>query len=275
MGIKVYKPTSPGRRGMSVSTYEEITKTRPEKSLIRPLKKNAGRNNRGIITCRHRGGGAKRSLRIIDFRRDKLGIPGRVAAIEYDPNRSANIALIYYVDGEKRYILAPLGLNVGDTILSGENAEIRTGNTMPMKLIPTGTLIHNIEIDRGKGGQLVRSAGVAAHLLTKEAGYALIRLPSGEMRRVRADCFATIGQVGNIDHEGIKLGKAGRKRLMGWRPSVRGSAMTPRDHPHGGGEGRCPIGLPGPKSPWGKPTRGYKTRKPKPSDKLIVKQRGK
>jgi large subunit ribosomal protein L2 len=222
---------------MSVSTFEEITKTKPEKSLVIPLKKKAGRNNRGIITCRHRGGGAKQSLRLVDFRRDKIGVPGRVAAIEYDPNRSANIALIYYIDGEKRYILAPLGMNVGDTILSGENAEIKPGNTMPLRVIPTGTLIHNIEIDRGKGGQLVRSAGVVAQLLTKEADYVLIRLPSGEMRRVRAECYATIGQVGNIDHEGIKLGKAGRRRLMGWRPSVRGSAMTPRDHPHGGGEG--------------------------------------
>ncbi len=275
MGIKTYKPTSPGRRGMSVSTYEEITKTKPEKSLVMPLKKKAGRNNRGVITCRHRGGGAKQLLRIVDFRRDKIGIPGRVAAIEYDPNRSANIALIYYVDGEKRYILAPLGLNVGDTILSGENAEIKPGNTMPLKLIPSGTVIHNIEIDRGKGGQLVRSAGGAAQLLTKEPDYVLIRLPSGEMRRVRAECFATIGQVGNIDHEGIKLGKAGRKRLMGWRPSVRGSAMTPRDHPHGGGEGRSPVGLANPKTPWGKPALGLKTRKPKSSDKLIVKRRGK
>jgi large subunit ribosomal protein L2 len=275
VGIKVYKPTSPGRRGTSVSTFEEITKTRPEKSLVTPLKKKAGRNNRGIITCRHRGGGAKQSLRLIDFRRDKIGIPGRVAAIEYDPNRSANIALIYYIDGEKRYILAPLGLNVGDNISSGENAEIKPGNTMPLRVIPTGTLIHNIEIDRGKGGQLVRSAGVAAQLLTKEADYVLIRLPSSEMRRVRAECFATIGQVGNIDHEGIKLGKAGRRRLMGWRPSVRGSAMTPRDHPHGGGEGRTPIGLPNPKTPWGKPALGLKTRKPKSSDKLIVKRRGK
>ncbi len=275
MGIKAYKPTSPGRRGMSVSTYEEITKTKPEKSLITKLKKNAGRNNRGIITCRHRGGGAKQALRIVDFRRDKMGIPGKVAAIEYDPNRSANLALIFYVDGEKRYILAPIGLNVGSTIVSGETAEIRPGNSMPLKMIPTGTFIHNIEIDRGKGGQLVRSAGVAAQLMTKEGDYALIRLPSGEMRRFRADCYATIGQIGNIDHEGIKLGKAGRKRMMGWRPSVRGSAMTPRDHPHGGGEGRTPVGLPNPKTPWGKPALGLKTRKPKPSDKLIVKRRGK
>lgn len=275
MGIKAYKPTSPGRRNMSGSTYEEITKTKPEKSLVTILKKNSGRNNRGVITCRHRGGGAKQLLRDVDFRRDKLGIPGKVASIEYDPNRSANIALIFYIDGEKRYILAPLGLSVGSSILAGETAEIRAGNAMPLKMIPTGTLIHNIEIDRGKGGQLVRSAGVGAQLMTKEGDYALIRLPSGEMRRFRAECYATIGQVGNIDHEGIKLGKAGRKRLMGWRPSVRGSAMTPRDHPHGGGEGRTPIGLPNPKTPWGKPALGLRTRKPKPSDKLIVKRRGK
>ena len=275
MAIKVYKPTSPGRRNMSVSTYEEITKTKPEKSLITPLKKNAGRNSRGVITTRHRGGGSKRNLRIIDFKRDKLGIPGRVVAVEYDPNRSANIALIFYVDGEKRYILAPIGLHVGDNIMSGENAEIKPGNTMPMKVIPTGTLIHNIELERRKGGQMVRSAGVAAQLMTKEEDYVLLRLPSGEMRRIRGECFATIGQVGNIDHEGVKLGKAGRKRLMGWRPSVRGTAMTPRDHPHGGGEGRSPIGLANPKTPWGKPALGLKTRKPKSSDKLIVKRRGK
>jgi large subunit ribosomal protein L2 len=275
VGIKAYKPTSPGRRGMSVSTYEEITRTKPEKSLVTILKKNAGRNNRGVITCRHRGGGAKQLLRNVDFRRDKIGIPGKIASIEYDPNRSANIALVFYADGEKRYILAPMGMNVGNMILSGETAEIRPGNSMPLKMIPTGTFIHNIEIDRGKGGQLVRSAGTAAQLMTKEGDYALIRLPSGEMRRFRAECYATIGQVGNLDHEGIKLGKAGRKRLMGWRPTVRGSAMTPRDHPHGGGEGRTPIGLPNPKTPWGKPALGLKTRKPKPSDKLIVKRRGK
>ncbi len=275
MAIKVYKPTSPGRRGMSAPTFEEITKKKPEKSLITPLKRKAGRNNRGVITMRHRGGGAKRMLRKIDFRRDKKGIPGQIAAIEYDPNRSAYIALVFYADGEKRYILAPLGLNMGDTIISGEDAEIRPGNAMPLKLIPTGTLIHNIEFDPGRGGQMVRSAGTAAQLMTKEEKYALIRLPSGEMRRVRAECYATIGQVGNIDHDSIKLGKAGRKRLLGWRPSVRGSAMTPRDHPHGGGEGRSPIGLPNPKTPWGKPALGLKTRKPKASDKLIVKRRGK
>ena len=275
MGLKVYRPTSPGRRGMSGSTFEEITKSKPEKSLLLPLKKRAGRNNQGRITVRHRGRGAKRRLRIIDFKRDKIGVPGRVASIEYDPNRSANIALIYYADGEKRYILAPLGLKVGDTVKSGSDAEIRPGNALPLKLIPGGTLIHNIELEKDRGAQLVRSAGAAAQLMVREGEYALIRLPSGEMRRVRADCVATIGQVGNIDHQGIKLGKAGRKRWLGWRPTVRGSAMNPRDHPHGGGEGRSPIGMPGPKTPWGKPALGYRTRKPKSSDKLIVKRRRK
>jgi len=214
-------------------------------------------------------------LRILDFKRDKVGVPGRVAAIEYDPNRSANIALIYYADGEKRYILAPLGLNVGDSIKSGEDAEVKLGNTLPLKLIPSGTLIHNIELNRGRGGQLVRSAGVAAQLVVKEGEYALIRLPSGEVRRIRSECLATIGQVGNVDHQSIKLGKAGRKRWLGWRPTVRGSAMNPRDHPHGGGEGRSPIGMSGPKTPWGKPALGYRTRKAKASDKMIVKRRGK
>ena len=275
MALKVYRPTSPGRRGMSSSTFEEITKDKPEKSLLLPLKKRGGRNSQGRITVRHRGGGAKRRLRIIDFKRDKAGIPGRVAAIEYDPNRSARIALIYYADGEKRYILAPTELGVGDTIMSGSDAEVKTGNALPLKLIPTGSPIHNIELERGRGGQLVRSAGVAAQLMVKEGEYALVRLPSGEMRRIRGDCLATIGQVGNVDHQNIKLGKAGRKRLLGRRPTVRGSAMSPRDHPHGGGEGRSPIGLPGPKTPWGKPALGYRTRKPKASDKLIVKRRGK
>jgi len=275
MGLKVYRPTSPGRRGMSGSTFEEITKSKPEKSLLLPLKKRAGRNNQGRITVRHRGKGAKRRLRIIDFKRDKVGVPGRVATIEYDPNRSANIALIYYADGEKRYILAPLGLNVGDTVKSGSDAEIKPGNTLPLRLIPSGTLIHNIELERGRGGQLVRSAGAAAQLMVREGEYALIRLPSGEVRRIRSDCSATIGQVGNIDRQGIKLGKAGRKRWLGWRPTVRGSAMSPRDHPHGGGEGRTSIGLPGPKTPWGKPALGYRTRRPKLSDKLIVKRRRK
>jgi len=275
VALKVYRPTSPGRRGMSGSTFEEITKGKPEKSLLLPLKKRAGRNNQGRITVRHRGGGAKRRLRLIDFKRDKIGVPGRVAAIEYDPNRSARIALIYYADGEKRYILAPLGISVGDTIKSGGDAEVKPGNTLPLKLIPSGTLIHNIELIRGRGGQLVRSAGVAAQLMVKEGDYALVRLPSSEMRRIRSDCFATIGQVGNVDHQSIKLGKAGRKRWLGWRPTVRGSAMSPRDHPHGGGEGRSPIGMPGPKTPWGKPALGYRTRKPKASDKMIVKRREK
>lgn len=275
MAVKVYRPTSPGRRGMTGHTFEEITKGKPEKSLLVPLKKKSGRNNQGRISVRHRGGGAKRKLRLIDFKRDKLGVPGRVVAIEYDPNRSARIALIYYADGEKRYILAPLELNVGDTIKSGEDAEIRPGNALPLKLIPNGTEIHNIELYRGRGGQLVRSAGVAAQLMAKEGEYALVRLPSGEMRRIRADCQATIGQIGNVDHQNISLGKAGRRRWMGWRPTVRGSAMNPRDHPHGGGECRSPIGMPGPKTPWGKPALGYRTRKRKPSDKFIVKRRGK
>ena len=275
MALKVYRPTSPGRRRASGSTFEEITKSKPEKSLLLPLKKRGGRNNQGRITVRHRGQGAKRRLRIIDFMRDKIGVPGRVTAIEYDPNRSANIALIYYADGEKRYILAPLELKVGDTVKSGADAEIKPGNTMPMKSMPSGTLLHNIEMQKGKGAQLVRSAGVGAQLMAKEDKYVLIRLPSGEVRRVLGDCIATIGQVGNVDHRGIKLGKAGRKRWMGWRPTVRGSAMNPRDHPHGGGEGRSPIGMPGPKTPWGKPALGYRTRKTKASDKMIVKRREK
>ena len=275
MALKLYRPTSPGRRGMSGSTFSEITRDKPEKSLVLPLKKRAGRNSQGKLTVRHHGGGAKRRLRQIDFKRDKIDVPGRVAAIEYDPNRSANIALIYYADGEKRYILAPLGLGVDDVIKSGDGAEIKPGNSLPLGLIPTGTLIHNIELQVGKGGQVVRSAGVAAQLMVKEGEYALVRLPSGEVRRVRVECRATIGQVGNADHQNIKLGKAGRKRHLGWRPTVRGSAMNPRDHPHGGGEGRSPIGMPGPKTPWGKPALGYRTRKPKPSDKMIVRRRGK
>jgi large subunit ribosomal protein L2 len=275
VALKVYRPTSPGRRGMTGSTFEEITRSEPEKSLLVSLKKKAGRNSQGRITVRHRGGGAKRMLRILDFKRDKVGVPGRVATIEYDPNRSANIALIYYADGEKRYILAPLGLDVGDSIKSGVDIEVKTGNTLPLKLIPSGTLIHNIELNKGKGGQLVRSAGAAAQLVVKEGEYALVRLPSGEVRRIRSECLATIGQVGNIDHQNIKLGKAGRKRWLGWRPTVRGSAMNPCDHPHGGGEGRSPIGRPGPKTPWGKPALGYRTRKAKASDKMIVKRRGK
>jgi len=273
--LKQYRPTSPGRRSMTGSSFEEITKSKPEKSLLLPLKKKGGRSNQGRITVRHRGGGAKRRLRIIDFKRDKLGVPGRVAAIEYDPNRSARIALIFYADGEKRYILAPSELNVDDVIKSGEGAELKPGNALPLKLIPTGTMIHNIEMQPGKGGQLVRSAGVSAQLMAKEGEYALIRMPSSEVRRIRSNCLATIGQVGNLDHRSISLGKAGRKRWMGWRPTVRGSAMSPRDHPHGGGEGRSPIGMPGPKTPWGKPALGYRTRKPKPGDKMIVRRRGK
>jgi len=275
VALKIYRPTSPGRRGMSGSTFEEITKGKPEKSLLSPLKKRGGRNMQGKITVRHRGGGAKRRLRLLDFKRDKFGVPGKVAAIEYDPNRSANIALIHYVDGDKRYILAPSELSVGDIIKSGDDAEIKPGNALPLRLIPSGTLIHNIEMQRGKGGQLVRSAGAAAQLMVKEGEYALVRLPSSEVRRIRTYCLATIGQVGNIDHQSINLGKAGRRRWMGWRPSVRGSVMSPRDHPHGGGEGRSPIGMPGPKTPWGKPALGYRTRKPKASDKMIVKRRWK
>ena len=275
MPLKQYRPTSPGRRGMSGASFEEITKAKPEKSLLAPLKRKAGRSNQGKITVRHRGGGAKRRLRILDFKRNKPGVPGRVAAIEYDPNRSARIALIHYADGDKRYILAPMGLSVGDTIKSGDEAEVKPGNALPLRLIPTGTMIHNIEMEAGRGGQLVRSAGAAAQLMAKEGEYALVRLPSTEVRRIRSNCLATIGQIGNVDHRSINLGKAGRKRWLGWRPTVRGSAMTPRDHPHGGGEGRAPIGLPGPKTPWGKPALGYRTRKPKASDKLIIKRRGK
>ncbi|MFH1662401.1 MAG: 50S ribosomal protein L2 [Chloroflexota bacterium] len=275
MALKTYRPTSPGRRGMTGSTFDEITKGKPEKSLLMPLKKNAGRNNQGRISVRHRGGGAKRRLRIIDFKREKYGIPGRVAAIEYDPNRSANIALIFYVDGDKRYILSPQGLNVGDNIESGENAELKPGNAMPLKQMPSGTLLHNIEMEKGRGAQMVRSAGGVAQLMAKEGEYTLVRLPSGEMRRIRSDCMATIGQVGNVEHQNIKMGKAGRIRWLGRRPQVRGSAMNPNDHPHGGGEGRSPVGMPGPKTPWGKPALGYKTRKSKASDKLIVKRRGK
>jgi large subunit ribosomal protein L2 len=273
LGLKVYRPTSPGQRGKVGADFSEITKKEPEKSLLLPLKRKAGRSNQGKITVRHRGGGAKRKLRIIDFKRDKLGIPGKVASIEYDPNRSANIALINYVDGEKRYILAPLGLKVGDVISSGEGAEIKPGNTLPLKLIPMGSAVHNIELHLGKGGQMVRSAGVSAQIMAKEAGYILVRLPSGELRRFDERCMATIGQVGNIDHSNINLAKAGANRHRGLRPSVRGSAMTPRDHPHGGGEGRSPIGMPGPKTPWGKPALGFKTRRNKRSNKLIVKRR--
>ena len=273
MPIKNFKPTSPGRRGMSVSTFEEITTTSPERSLLRPLTKSAGRNVRGKITVRHRGGGHKRRYRLIDFKRDKTDIPARVTSIEYDPNRSARIALLTYADGEKRYILAPVGLKVGDDVLSSDKAEIRPGNTLPLMNIPLGTLVHNVELHLGRGGQMVRAAGASAQVMAKEGKQALLRLPSGEMRLVDMRCRATIGQVGNADHGNIKLGKAGRRRWLGWRPSVRGSAMTPRDPPHGGGEGRSPIGMPGPKSPWGKPTLGYKTRRNKATDKYIVRRR--
>jgi len=275
MPIKTYKPTSPGRRGMSVSTFEEITSTTPERSLLRPLKKSAGRNVRGKVTVRHRGGGTKRQYRMIDFKRDKIGIPARVSTIEYDPNRSARIALLTYADGDKRYIIAPLGLKVGDAVMSSPCAEIRVGNALPLANIPLGTQLHNIELHLGRGGQLVRAAGGSAQLMAKEGKNALLRLPSGEMRLVDIRCVATIGQVGNVDHSNLRLGKAGRRRWLGWRPTVRGSAMTPRDHPHGGGEGRSPIGLPGPKTPWGKPTLGYRTRRNKRTDKYIVRRRGK
>ena len=274
MAIKKYNPTSPARRNMTVSTFEEITKTEPEKSLVEILKSKAGRNNYGKITVRHQGGGHKRQYRIIDFKRDKVDIPAKVAAIEYDPNRSANIALLYYADGEKRYIIAPNGLKVGDTIISSENADIKVGNALPLKSIPIGTVIHNIELKAGKGAQLVRAAGNSAQLMAKEGEYAQVRLPSGEVRMIRTECKATIGQVGNLDHENISIGSAGRKRHMGIRPTVRGSVMNPADHPHGGGEGRSPIGRPGPVTPWGKPTLGYKTRNnKKASSKFIVKRR--
>ncbi|MBE0480729.1 MAG: 50S ribosomal protein L2 [Dehalococcoidia bacterium] len=273
MGVKQYRPTSPGRRGMDSLDYSELTKKKPEKSLLAPNKKKAGRNNQGRLTVRHRGGGAKRQYRIIDFKRDKIGVPGKVASIEYDPNRSANIALVNYVDGEKRYILAPLGIKVGDPVRSGEGSDFKPGHALPLKAIPLGTAVHNIELKRGRGGQIVRAAGASAQVMAKEEHYVLVRLPSGELRRVDEECMATIGQVGNIDHGNISIGKAGRKRHMGWRPTVRGSAMTPRDHPHGGGEGRSPIGLPGPKTPWGKPALGHRTRRNKRSDKLILRRR--
>jgi len=275
MAVKKYKPVTPGQRGMTGYTFEEITKTTPERSLIIPLRKRGGRNTYGRVTVRHRGGGARRFIRIVDFKRDKRDIPARVAAIEYDPNRSARLALLHYADGEKRYIIAPLGLKVGDTVLAGPQAEIRPGNSLPLANIPVGTLIHNIELKEGRGGQLVRAAGGAAQLLAKEGDYAQVRLPSSEVRLVRQTCYATIGQVGNLDHSNIKLGKAGRKRHLGIRPTVRGYAMSPRDHPHGGGEGRQPVGMPGPKTPWGKPARGYKTRRNKQTDKYIVRRRSK
>jgi large subunit ribosomal protein L2 len=274
MGIKQYKPTSPGRRNMSVLTFEGLSKVEPEKSLLVTLKKNAGRNSYGRITVRHRGGGNKVKYRIIDFKRNKDGIPAKVSTIEYDPNRTAFIALLTYVDGEKRYIIAPEGLKVGDTVISGENADIKVGNALPLRNMPVGTMVHNIELVPGKGGQLVRSAGASAQLMAKENDKALLRLPSGEMRYVLLDCKATVGAVSNSEHELVQIGKAGRKRHMGIRPTVRGSVMNPVDHPHGGGEGKSPIGRPSPVTPWGKPTLGYKTRKNnKYSDKMIVKRR--
>lgn len=275
MPIKKYNPTSPGRRGMTGHSFDEITRNEPERSLVEWLPRHAGRNNRGKVTVRHRGGGHRRLYRIIDFKRDKLGVPGRVKHIEYDPNRSARIALVSYVDGDKRYIVAPLGLQVGQTIMAGPEAEIRPGNAMPLRNIPVGTVVHNIELYEGRGGQLVRAAGTSAQLLGKEGDYASIRMPSGEVRLVRLNCMATIGQVGNTDHGNIKLGKAGRKRWLGWRPTVRGTAMDPNSHPHGGGEGRSPIGMPSPKTPWGKPALGKKTRVNKRTDKFIVRRRAK
>jgi len=273
MAIKVYKPTSPGRRGMTGSDFAEVTRAKPQRSLLRPLRRRAGRNFRGKITIRHRGGGHKRRYRVVDFKRDKFGIPARVEAIEYDPNRSARLALLLYADGERRYIVAPLGLQVGDTVVSGPDAEPRLGNAVPISAIPQGTMIHNIELQEGRGGQLVRSAGTAAQIVAKEGSYAQVRLPSGEIRLISQRCLATVGQVGNAEHGLIKLGKAGRKRWLGRRPGVRGSAMSPRDHPHGGGEGRSPIGMPSPKSPWGKKTLGKRTRSNKRTNRYIVRRR--
>lgn len=273
MPTKQYKPTSPGRRGMSGYTFEEITKKTPERRLTQPRKRQAGRNQQGRITVRHRGGGARRRLRAIDFKRDKVGVPGNVAAIEYDPNRTARIALIHYQDGEKRYILAPVGLQVGDTVEAGPEVEPKTGNALPLANIPPGTQVHNVELRPGRGGQLARGAGASVQLMAREGTKALLRLPSGEMRRVPSTCIATIGQIGNVEHALVKLGKAGRSRWMGRRPATRGSAMNPNDHPHGGGEGKAPIGMPGPKTPWGKPALGYRTRGKKRSDKDIVRRR--
>jgi large subunit ribosomal protein L2 len=273
MAVKVYKPITPGQRDMTGYAFDEITKTTPERSLIVIRKKYSGRNNQGRITVRHQGGGQRQFVRLVDFKRDKYDIPAKVAAIEYDPNRTARLALLFYADGEKRYIIAPVGLKVGDKVLSGANVEIRPGNCLPIANIPVGTMIHNIEMNYGRGGQLVRSAGSSAQLLAKEGDYAQIRMPSGEVRLIRQVCHATIGQLGNVEHSNIKLGKAGRKRHMGIRPTVRGTAMSPRDHPHGGGEGRQPTGMPSPKTPWGKPTRGYKTRRNKQTDQYIVRRR--
>ena len=274
MAIKSYKPTTPSRRQMTVTDYSELSKVAPEKSLLEPLKKHSGRNSNGRLTVRHRGGGNRRKYRVIDFKRDKTEMPAKVLTLEYDPNRSAHIALVQYEDGEKRYIIAPNGLKVGDTVVAGPGADIKPGNSLPMASIPTGTFIHNIELYPGKGAQLARSAGVMAQLMAKENGYALVRLPSGELRNIPEICVATIGQVGNIDYENVNYGKAGRRRHMGWRPTVRGSVMNPCDHPHGGGEGKSPIGRPGPVTPWGKPALGYKTRAThNRSDKFIVRRR--
>lgn len=274
MAIKTYKPTTPSRRNMSVTDYSSLSKVAPEKSLLEPLNKHSGRNSYGRITVRHRGGGNRKKYRVIDFKRNKFDVPAKVLTLEYDPNRSAHIALIQYEDGVKSYIIAPVGLNVGDTVIAGPSADIKPGNALPLENIPTGTVIHNVELYPGKGAQLARAAGNAAQLMAKEGAYALLRLPSGELRNVPVNCMATIGQVGNVDHENVKIGKAGRKRNMGWRPTVRGSVMNPCDHPHGGGEGKSPIGRPGPVTPWGKPALGYKTRsKKKRSDKLIVRRR--
>ncbi len=274
MAIKFYRPTTNARRNMSVTDYSELSKVAPERSLLVSLKKNSGRNSYGRITVRHRGGGVRTKYRIIDFKRDKFDVPAKVESVEYDPNRSAFIALLKYEDGEKRYILQPVGLKVGDTVIAGPGADIKPGNALPLKNIPVGTVVHNVELYPGRGGQLARAAGNSAQLMAKEGIYALLRLPSGELRNVSAECMATIGQVGNLDHENVKIGKAGRKRHMGWRPTVRGSVMNPNDHPHGGGEGKSPIGRPGPVTPWGKPALGYKTRKnKKSSDKMIVKRR--
>ena len=275
MAVKVYKPITPGLRNMTGYSFEEITKSTPERSLIVIRKARGGRNSYGRITVRHQGGGNRQFIRIVDYKRNKLNIPAKVAAIEYDPNRTSRLALLNYADGEKRYIVAPLGLKVGDNLISSPTAEIRVGNSLPIANIPIGTLVHNVELKEGKGGQLVRAAGGAAQILAKEGDFAQVRLPSGEVRLVHQTCYATIGQVGNLDHSNIKLGKAGRKRHMGVRPTVRGTAMSPRDHPHGGGEGRQPVGMPGPKTPWGRPTLGYKTRRNKQTDKYIVRHRSK
>lgn len=275
MGVKKFKPVTPGQRNKTGYTFEEITKDHPERSLVVSRHKSGGRNVYGRVTVRHRGGGNRRQIRLVDFSRNKRGIPARVAAIEYDPNRTARLALLYYTDGEKRYIVAPIDVRVGDVLLAGPEAEVRPGNSLPIANIPVGTMLHNIELKPGRGGQLVRSAGSSAQLLAKEGEFAQVRLPSGEVRLVRQECYATIGQIGNLDHSNVKLGKAGRKRHLGIRPTVRGTAMSPRDHPHGGGEGRQPIGMSSPKTPWGKPTLGYKTRRNKSTDKYIVRRRGK